>query len=190
MLKQLTALAVTAASLGLGMPAAHADAPIRACRLFSIETSPNTFDGVLVGTIVHAGDLFDTNVSIQCSIKVNGTVVDSTPIGMGIGAATTFSTPHFTAGPLDIPQICTTITSEHNTTPTTECFDAAVQHSPLTTFGLVCEETSFIGGLGFNILGLVVIDPDGDVHVLGTTVIDCVNHGNDDLPLPTLIFGG
>ena len=131
------------------------------------------YTGFAAGTVTHAGG---GGVSIQCYVKVTFAAVPggSTPTAIGIGTATTAGAITFAATETSYVQICTRLTTEHGLVD--ECFETTFQSDPAGLLtGFVCEITRFIGERGFNILGQLVIEDDGDVLVAGITVLDCVN---------------
>jgi len=174
MLKGLTrlgTLALATSALMLAAPvAAHADAPARNCQFVATSSDDVTFDGVIAGYVAHSQ--FD-DVAIRCFIRVNSVPVASTLTVTGISAAAVAETLSFQAHDGQYVEICTEFTTSHGTQ--TECFETVHQEVPFAVVDGVCLVTETIGKMGFNILGLVVIEPDGDTFVAGLQVLDCVN---------------
>jgi hypothetical protein len=186
MFKRLLTVAVTAATvvLGLGAPAAWADAPVRTCRFVAYSTGLDTFSAVAVGTLVHDND---DNLSIRCYIQVNNVPGNGTPTGTGSDVAVTAGVFTFTASPFDSVEICTQFTTIHGSV--TECFEtSSADEPPQAVFDLLCVATGFIGANGgINILGQLVIDSTGDVFVLGIKLVDCDAFSS---PVAIIRFGG
>ncbi|HVF03867.1 MAG TPA: hypothetical protein VNA20_03425 [Frankiaceae bacterium] len=163
----LTTLAVSA--LAFSAPAAQADAPTYDCRYVASQEDTitgSTYQGVLVGYIVHADP---SAVSIRCYVTVNG--VPQSGADTGTGSGTTFATAQrdieFTAGDTDIVRVCAQYTSSH-VSGTTCAFYAPtrvprvwpVVDPPLCA---VLMEVPIGGTIG----------SDGDVYVGGKRVYDC-----------------
>lgn len=164
--KAATVVLATLALLG-NAAVAHADTPVRTCRFAAFTTDGATYAGYAAGSITHAGG---GQVTIQCYVTVNGDEVASTGTSIGETTAVVGDEISFVAGDTDDVDICTRSTTEHGLVDN-ECFDTTQTSDPSAI--LLCSVTSFIGGMGFNVLGLVVIEADGDVLIAGVTVLDC-----------------
>lgn len=172
MLRSFVAAVTVAASLAFGPPAS-ADPEQFGCvggeEVYT--TDGSSYVTAAVGYLVHPQGGVS---SARCFIRANGsTQVGSTQAGtFGPGYAVAYGPIRFTATPYDTLEICFEGRSDHG--GLLDCRPVYVsQVPPQAVWDAVCAMLVEIGTRGFNILGLVVIDPGGDVYVNGSRVHDC-----------------
>ena len=180
--------ALVAGLLALPATAAHADDPTYQCGMDVVQNHALTgapYTGVGWGYAVHAGT---TPVNIRCVVTINGTDVDEPEFHVdNPGHGVTYGTLGFLASPDDVVRLCAVVTTvEHGTQRF--CRDATnTQFPPQEVIDAVCDVTSTVGQMGFDILGVVKIEPDGDV-IVGVTVWDC--GGNSTTAYRFITSGG
>ena len=175
-----TIAAAALAALAAAVPAAHADDPISHCGLdLRQDVEGQTHQGIAYGYAVHAegGD-----VALRCYVTVNGVAAPSGDTGWGaygFGHAVTYGPISYEAGNGDDVNLCTEVSTAHGRT--TSCADMrTVQLPPQEALdaladivAIPCDLLAEIGRAGFNLLGLVSIDQQGDVYLGTTKLWDC-----------------
>ena len=177
------AAVLAAAALTTQAPAAQAGEPEHQCSYDALShdaVTGQTFEGVVWGYVVHAGG---GPVQIRCYVTVSGVEQDSTDLPVfvdGVGLA--FGRLTFAADPTERVEVCSEVTTPHGSFD--HCYGATNSgpFPPQEWFDLVddaiaatdlCTWTRLIGGRGFNVLGQVVVDADGDVYLAGKRSWDC-----------------
>ena len=169
MLRRIIVGSVAAAALTVPAPAALADEPTYGCDFQVVETTNGAHQAVVWGYVV---DPADTNTVLRCYIAVNGSEVVSTspepigPVAFGVTQG------QFSAGNGDVVSyhayVCTDqgcFTHDYET--------EQQQIPPQEVYAAICGVTTVIGEAGLNVLGLVVVEPGGDVYLAHKLVIDC-----------------
>ncbi|HVF04243.1 MAG TPA: hypothetical protein VNA20_05330 [Frankiaceae bacterium] len=185
MFKKLALATLAVGALALNAPAAQADAPTYDCRLRSTQQATitgQTYQGVLVGVIVHA----EATVTIRCFVTVNGVVQAGADTGTGSGTvvATAQKDISFAAGDTDVVRVCAQYTSNHASG--TVCTTVGIVQVPPqvvydTIDGALAQVwpivdppiCSVLKALAGNHGGVVVINSQGDVYVNGAPQYDC-----------------
>jgi hypothetical protein len=185
MLKHVTAAALAAAALTAGQPA-YADEPVFGCYGTAGRAEAATgqnLEGAVFGYAFHAtGGL----VSIHCFYTVNGTEIGSTDISSTStrqGVAAMAARVQFGAEDSDDVTLWARVTTTHGTflhayettsiqLPPQAVLDA-VQYAADSADDSLCATTKPVGAMGLNVLGLVMVERDGDIVVNGTRALDC-----------------
>ena len=127
MFKHLCVAMVAVCSMALGMPAASAGHQTVHCRFTALSSSAdlNEYVGAAAGYII--GNPGET-VTIQCVVRVDSIIEDSTPQGVGSTAATTAGDVSFTRRLDQVVQLCARYTTPHG--PGETCFATTTTQFP------------------------------------------------------------
>ena len=161
------AAAVLAAALALPVSPARAAAPNGDCHfaVAQVRGSGQIHRGVIFG---YAVDDALAPVSVYCYLTVNGGFVVATPAGAGTGFAVTAAPAEALIRDTDAVALCTVINGGTSCVPSPKTLVPSQE-----VVDLLCTVTRTIGGMGFDILGLVRIEPDGYVYVANARLWYC-----------------
>lgn len=159
------AAAVLAAALTVPVSPAHATTDGQCFfAVAQVRGSGLTHRGAILG---YALDDAGGAVNLRCYLTVNGDVEDEA-FGSGTGFALAVAPVEVFIRDTDDVDICTQINGF------TDCEDGTKSLvPPPAVVNLLCTVTSTIGGMGFDVLGLVRIEPDGHVYVANVLVWYC-----------------
>jgi len=170
------------------------NAPVAQAEHATLDCNPKTFYRVIGVTgpdvytaFVHGYILSSTPgefVSIRCYVRVDGSEVASTPRGSGVNQATTAGQVTFTASDTqDIDlcaewtagsesgEVCWETTSTH--IPPREVYDVISQIMMDVIDPIVCPLLITVGEIVLDVPGVVEINSEGDVFLLGEPFWDC-----------------
>lgn len=197
--RKLIVGALAAATMLVSVPVAHA-APQHAssCVLAAgneptgLVTPPDTYTGVLAGAAVGYDDglVGTATVSISCVVKVAGNTVCIAGVYAGATVAGGLNLCQFYAADGDVVEICKHVVANGHdfgdqcagasTTkiPPDEVWDLVYQVKSDVVDPPICPLLASLYGYGLGVPGVVEIDNQGGVHVLGNRVeYDCPPYG-------------